>query len=93
MVDRFRSRSLLVDDHGFVGQLVPAVDLQVRDVVVTDLEVGHGAEDGDEYDDDGRVTEAKHVVEVLGVVSHLLHATFQLVLLPLHEAGLRLQKI
>ena len=93
MVDRFRSRSLLVDDHCFVGHLVPAVDLQVRDVVVADLEVRHGAEDGDEDDDDGRVGEAKHVVEVLGVVSHLLHPTFQLVLLTLHEAGLRLQKI
>jgi hypothetical protein len=86
MVDRFCS--FLVNDHGFIGQLIPAVDLQMWDIVVADLEVRHGAEDGDEDDDEGRVAEAEHVVEVLGVVCHLLHPAFQLILLSFNEAAL-----
>ena len=49
------------DDHRLVGELVPAVDLQVREAVVADLEVSHRAEDRDEGHNQCRVAEPIYV--------------------------------
>ena len=60
-VDVAAAATAAPDDHRLVGELVPAVDLQVREAVVADLEVSHRAEDRDEGHNQCRVAEPIYV--------------------------------
>lgn len=76
------------DDHGFIGELVPAIDLLVSNSVISNLEMRHHGEQDDEADHKGRVAEPQQVVAALSIAGGFLHAMFQIFGLTFDETGL-----